>query len=312
MPAAPGAAPERIREANVLYHDAAACEYDSKWGIDFGGLGRDQVRTKIDRMLGAGPARNGATPEPRFGDVLEIGAGTGYFGLNLHQQGLFGSLTASDISRGMLDRLAATANELGLEVGTVRADAESLPFDDESFDLILGHAVLHHLPDMDQAASEMLRVLRPGGQIAFCGEPSRYGDRLAVLPKRGGLLVAPLWRRAIGAGARREHPSGPHDGHEYEGEVDVHAFVPADLRTIFAGAGFDAVDVQGEELVANVYGWLLRSLEATADPDDVPWGWRSFAFRSYLTLQRLDRAVLEPRLPAELFYNLMLSARKPG
>ncbi len=311
MPATPGAAPERIREANVLYHDAAASEYDSKWGIDFGGLGRDQVRMKIDRMLGTGPATNGGPRQPRFGDVLEIGSGTGYFGLNLHQQGLFGRLTASDISQGMLDQLAATAVELGLEIEAVRADAESLPFEDDSFDLVLGHAVLHHIPDMDQAASELLRVLRPGGQIAFCGEPSRYGDRLAMLPKRSGLLVAPLWRRAIGVDARRHDSHQHHDGHEYEGEVDVHAFVPADLRTIFRGAGFDEVSVLGEELVANVYGWLLRSLEATAEPDDVPWAWRSFAFRSYLTLQRLDRAVLEPRLPAELFYNLMLSARKP-
>jgi hypothetical protein len=39
--------------------------------------------------------------------------------------------------------------------------------------------------------------------------------------------------------------------------------------------------------------------------------WRSFAFRSYLALQRVDSALLEPRLPASLFYNLVLSARKP-
>jgi hypothetical protein len=44
----------------------------------------------------------------------------------------------------------------------------------------------------------------------------------------------------------------------------------------------------------------------------VPWSWQSFAFRTYLALQRIDAAVLEPRLPASLFYNLVLSARKPG
>jgi hypothetical protein len=42
----------------------------------------------------------------------------------------------------------------------------------------------------------------------------------------------------------------------------------------------------------------------------VPLRWRAFAFRSYIALQRLDAALLEPRLPAELFYNLVLSARK--
>jgi hypothetical protein len=43
----------------------------------------------------------------------------------------------------------------------------------------------------------------------------------------------------------------------------------------------------------------------------VPMRWRVFAFRTYMTLQRLDGALLEPRLPPELFYNLVLSARKP-
>ncbi len=39
--------------------------------------------------------------------------------------------------------------------------------------------------------------------------------------------------------------------------------------------------------------------------------WRLFAFRSYMALQRLDSVLLEPRLPPELFYNLVLSARRP-
>ena len=40
--------------------------------------------------------------------------------------------------------------------------------------------------------------------------------------------------------------------------------------------------------------------------------WRRFAFRSYLALQRLDSALLEPRLPPRLFYNLLLSGRAPA
>ena len=42
----------------------------------------------------------------------------------------------------------------------------------------------------------------------------------------------------------------------------------------------------------------------------MPRAWQSFAFRSYLALQRLDATLLEPRLPASLFYNLVLSARR--
>ena len=75
--------------------------------------------------------------------------------------------------------------------------------------------------------------------------------------------------------------------------------------------GFEDIRVQGEELLANMYGWILRSLESSADPEDVPLAWRRFAFRSYIALQKVDVALLEPRLPAQLFYNLVLSARKP-
>jgi hypothetical protein len=44
----------------------------------------------------------------------------------------------------------------------------------------------------------------------------------------------------------------------------------------------------------------------------VPLRWRRFAFRSYLALQKVDTRLLEPHLPAELFYNLLVSARKPA
>jgi SAM-dependent methyltransferase len=312
MPAARGAAPERIREANALYHDAAAADYDSKWGIDFGPLGQDQVREKMSRALGGWPVGNGTPTSTPFRRALEIGAGTGYFGLNLLQLELVEHLTASDISEGMLDELAASAARLDLDVETVRSNAEQLPFDDESFDLVFGHAVLHHLPDLARAANELRRVLRPGGTIAFCGEPSRYGDTLAALPKRSAAAIAPAWRRLVGARPRRDDPSAAGDGHELESEVDVHAFGPGQLHAIFADAGFTEVRIQGEELLASLYGWWLRSLESTADPDRVPWSWRSFAFRSYIALQRVDRALLEPRLPPALFYNLVLSGRKPG
>ena len=306
MPASPTATHEHIKDVNARYHDAAAGSYDSKWGIDFGPVGQEQVAAKVRKALGSD------TP-PRFGDALEIGAGTGYFSLNLANQGIVENLTATDISAGMLSSLEKTAAELDVPVTTVVTEAETLPFEDESFDVVMGHAVLHHIPDLDRAFSEFFRVLRPGGAIIFCGEPSRYGDRLAAAPKAVGSLVSPIWRRALSAD-RLTHTAEEldDDEHSLEPEVDVHAFVPADLRTIPPRAGFEQTAVSGEELVANVWGWGMRSMESTAVPDSVPVGWRNFAFRSYIALQKVDVAVLEPHLPAELFYNLLLSARKPA
>jgi ubiquinone/menaquinone biosynthesis C-methylase UbiE len=306
MPASPTATPEHIKDVNTRYHDAAAHEYDAKWGIDFGDIGQNQVRAKLVKALGGDDRQT-------FGDALEIGSGTGYFSLNLVQLGLIGKLTATDISPGMLDRLAATAKSLGLDqVSTVVTEAETMPFEDESFDLVLGHAVLHHIPDLDRAFAEFKRVLRPGGLIVFAGEPSRYGDRLAALPKRTGLVVAPIWRRLAGAHARAVAEVDQSEGHSLEGEVDVHAFAPADLRRLLERAGFDDRRVGGEELLANAWGWGLRTVESSAEPDSVPVRWRKFAFRSYIALQKVDTRLLEPHLPAELFYNLLVSARKPA
>jgi SAM-dependent methyltransferase len=305
MPTIEAAAAERIRDANVRYHDSAAASYDAKWGIDLGPTGQAQVRAKIEKALSEWPARP-------FENGLEIGAGTGYFCLNMLQLGVLERATATDISDGMLDALRASAAELGVEAGTVRTDAEELPFEDGSFDLVFGHAVLHHIPDLPRALGEFERVLRPGGTLLFCGEPSRYGDGLAAAPKRGAHLVAPLWRRAVGAPPRRETTEEGGYGDALEWQVDVHAFEPGRLAGELRDAGFGDVRMRGEELLASLYGWVLRSLEATADPERVPWSWQSFAFRSYLALQRVDSALLEPRLPPSLFYNLVLSARKPG
>ena len=300
------ALPTHIRDVNTRYHDVAAGEYDTKWGIDFGPVGQQQVLGKFRKAFG------GRTPGP-FRAALEVGAGTGYFSLNLLQLGAIRRATATDISTGMLATLERNAAELKQNVRTVAAHAEALPFQDASFDLVVGHAVLHHIPDPASAFAEFRRVLRPGGAIAFCGEPSAYGDAIAAAPKRLGVVAAPLWRAALRAPAAAGSNGAPDidQAHDLESEVDVHAFTPGELRAALESAGFADVLVRGEELVASLYGWFVRTVESTADPERVPMRWRRFAFRSYLALQRIDTTLLEPRLPPQLFYNLVLSARKP-
>ena len=293
-------APAEILDVNRRYHDAAAAEYDAKWGISFGEIGRRQVLGKMTKLLGTRPGA--------FASALEIGAGTGYFSLNLLQDGVIGDATCTDISPGMVERLEANAATLGLEVETAVCDAGELPFDDESFDLVLGHAVLHHLPSLERSFAEFRRVLRPGGTLFFAGEPSRHGDRIAGVPKRAALRIAPAWRRAMRA---RPAPDGPPPDHALEAQVDVHAFLPDDLSGAAVAAGFSNVRVRGEELLANWFGWFNRTLEASADPADLPWRWIQYAYHGYLLLQDLDRRLLEPRLPPRIFYNLMLAARRP-
>ncbi len=299
-----------IRDVNTRYHDVAASSYDSKWGIDFGAIGQQQVLGKLRKVLGS-------ELDAGYRRSLEIGSGTGYFSLNLIQAGVVEEATCTDISPGMLRTLRANAARLGVDVRTARADAESLPFADGSFDLVLGHAVLHHLPNLDRAFVEFHRVLAPGGRIVFAGEPSRFGDRLATWPKRGAAAVAPAWRALLRAGSapapetNGDGTTGAEHDHELERFVDIHAFAPGDLVRYARSAGFRDVAVRGEELVANWFGWFNRTLEATADPAEVPMLWRQYAFHGYLLLQRLDEHALEPRLPPAIFYNLLVTARRP-
>jgi ubiquinone/menaquinone biosynthesis C-methylase UbiE len=297
----PALSAEEIRDANTRYHDVAADHYDSKWGIDFGEIGGAQVLGKLAKALGHAPGH--------YRRALEIGAGTGYFTLNMLGAGVIEQATCSDISPGMLATLLANARRLGEDVATVAADAERLPFEDASFDLLFGHAVLHHIPDLQTAFDEFARVLAPGGTLLFAGEPSRYGDRLASLPKRAATALAPAWRRLIAA-----HPALPladaASDESLEGVVDVHAFSPTELSELAHDAGLEDVRVTGEELLANWFGWANRTLEATAEPSEIPWAWRQYAYRGYLLLQEVDHRLLESRLPPAIFYNLMLTARR--
>ena len=300
----PAPSAEEIRDVNERYHDVAAAEYDAKWGISYEQHGRRLVVAKLRKALGG--------PIPHFDRALEIGAGTGYFSLNLARAGLIGELTCTDISQGMLDELAGTAARLGVDVETVCSGAERLPFPDDSFDLVFGHAILHHIPDLDQAFREFHRVLRPGGRIAFCGEPSRHGDRLAAWPKRAALGISPYWRRLLGVGRRVE---GWDDAeaveHGLEHVVDVHAFTPSQLQAFASRAGFESVRVSGEELVAGWFGWANRTLESTAEARQIPALWFQYAYRGYMALKALDDHVLEPALPPAIFYNLLVSAELP-
>src|SRR5829696_5670 len=271
---------DEILDVNRRYHDVAAGEYDTKWGVDFGEVGRAQVLGKVEKLLGKRPGP--------FARSLEIGAGTGYFSLNLLQEGIVASAVCTDVSPGMLAALRANARRLGLEVETAACDAAALPFADAAFDLVLGHAVLHHLPELDGAFAEFRRVLRPGGVLMFAGEPSRHGDRIANVPKRAGLAAAPLWRRLVRArpaAAAAANGNGASDDHALEAVVDVHAFTPGDLERHARAAGFDGVTVRGEELLANWFGWFNRTLEATAVHGDIPFGWFRYAYNGYILLQ---------------------------
>jgi ubiquinone/menaquinone biosynthesis C-methylase UbiE len=117
------------------------------------------------------------------GDVLEIGGGTG---ANLaHYGAAVTSLTVTEPEPPMLRRLEQHAREVAPDAKVLRAPAEDLPFNDNSFDTVVSTLVLCGVDDQPRALRELRRVLKPGGRLIFIEhvrseEPglARWQDRL--------------------------------------------------------------------------------------------------------------------------------------
>ena len=293
--------------ANVLYHDWEAATYDEKWHISYDQRCIDYARDRFTHVAG-----HDGWPYAR---ALELGCGTGFFLLNLMQAQVASQGTLTDISPGMVEVAVRNGQTLGLDVSGKIADAESLPFDDSSFDLVVGHAVLHHIPDVEQAMREVLRVLRPGGRFAFAGEPTQRGDLIARRLSRLTWWTAtritqvpPLrdrWARPAAELAESSRAAA------LEAVVDLHTFDPDRLAATCMRAGAIDVRTVTEELTASWFGWPVRTFEAAVKPGALGWGWAMFAYRGWLALSGLDERVLARIVPDEFFYNVCVTGIRP-
>jgi ubiquinone/menaquinone biosynthesis C-methylase UbiE len=104
-----------------------------------------------------------ATPETKF---LEPGIGTGRTALPIIKRGY--SYTGVDISKEMMDELKRKLHEVPDNLTLIQADASSLMFEDDGFDVVLTTHVLHLLPNLFQGLSEIRRVLKPSGYYLAC------------------------------------------------------------------------------------------------------------------------------------------------
>jgi ubiquinone/menaquinone biosynthesis C-methylase UbiE len=295
------------KRANLLFHDAAARRYDAKWSISYDDRCIRYVGDRARRML----------QKPKYGRVLEIGCGTGFFLLNLWQAGYVEEAHACDISPGMLAACAESARLLGCDLRLRTADAECLPYAAESFDLVVGHAVLHHLPEPPAALHEVHRVLAPGGAMLVAGEPTRAGDRLA---KAAGRLAYRLYRAAARMAPRLRQATVPESDlteddrilRDLEWLVDLHTFEPEEVAAMARAAGFSKVRTETEELTSSLVGWAVRTVESQVPADLLGARWAGLAYRTYLALYALDQAALYRFIPKRFFHNLLLYGEKRG
>jgi SAM-dependent methyltransferase len=153
-----------------------------------------------------GPGPGGVSPvdllrdtvlDCRPGRVLEIGCGTGRFATSVIDAAPSVDYVATDASPAMVE---AT---LSRGVQAQRADAESLPFPDDSFDAVVAAWMLYHVSDLDGALREARRVLRPGGTFAV----ATNGDRhlAGLLGDAGGSPLVTQFSSENGGRLLREH-----------------------------------------------------------------------------------------------------------
>ncbi|WP_434439629.1 methyltransferase domain-containing protein [Lentzea sp. E54] len=291
--------------AQVLYHDWEAGTYDEKWSISYD----DRCITyATDRFRAA------AGDVGPYEHALELGCGTGFFLLNLMQGEVIKKGSVTDLSPGMVEVALRNAEHLGLDVDGRVADAERIPYDDNTFDLVVGHAVLHHIPDVEAAMREVLRVLKPGGRFVFAGDPTNIGNFYArKLGQATWWLTTNItktvpvlgdWRRP------QEELDESSRAAALEAVVDLHTFDPDQLEATARRAGAVSVRAVTDELSAALFGWPVRTFEAAVPREKLGFGWAMFAYRTWQNLSWVDQNVLSKVLPREVFYNVSITGEK--
>lgn len=229
----------RTEPSHPTQPDAAAAKHDveSYWDAQSCGevyaVGEDVPA----RFAALRAARYGLEPYiPDFAefstgagrDVLEIGVGMGCDHGRWAEAGPK-SLAGIDLTGRAIDFTGTHLTALGLQSRLRTADAENLPFADDSFDIVYSWGVLHHSPDTPRAITEVLRVLRPGGtaRVMIYHTRSLTGYMLWA---RYGLLAGRLFRPLRDIYAHHLESPG------------TKAYSVAEARELFAG--FTDIDVQ--------------------------------------------------------------------
>ena len=155
----------------------------------------------------ASPLLKGANLRPGR-KVLDVACGIGIPSLSAAARvAPNGSVIGIDLAPGMIEKARSRAAEKGLKnIGFQEADAESLPFGDGSFDVVLCHLGMIHFTDRAKALEEMWRVLKLGGDLAISVWSTPDRTRVIGIVSK---CVATLWPAAVIQGAPTWFDFGP-------------------------------------------------------------------------------------------------------
>jgi ubiquinone/menaquinone biosynthesis C-methylase UbiE len=131
---------------------------------------------------------------PKDANVLELGSGSGALWLNITDRiPVDWKITLSDLSQGMLDAAWRNLVVTGRNFKFEQIDAQSIPYKDETFDIVIANHIIYHIPDRAKALAEIKRVLKKGGHL------------IATTVGENHMLEITDWLRRIG----KDHDFSP-------------------------------------------------------------------------------------------------------
>jgi SAM-dependent methyltransferase len=185
--------------------------------------------------------------------VLEIGVGVGTDFINFARAGA--KATGVDLTEHAVELVRRRLELEGLDGEVRRADAESLPFKDASFDRIYSWGVLHHTPNTARSVAEALRVLRPGGNIVVMLY-GRYSWVAFGMWVRHALLRGRPWRSLSYVLAAHMESEGTKA--YTKGELQRLFASLDDLRVGSVATSYDRAISRGlQRLTGDRFGWFL-------------------------------------------------------
>ena len=146
---------QTVESAVRAYWNTRAEGYSVKNNDELAGETGDRLKIRFAERLGAG----------RGVKALDVGCGPGIFAITLASLGC--ETTAVDLSPGMLSEAKANAAARGLTVDFREGNAETLPFADETFDIVVSRYLIWNLPHPEAALADWARVLKKGGKLCF-------------------------------------------------------------------------------------------------------------------------------------------------
>lgn len=198
---------------------------------------------------------------PEHARVLDVGASVGRFTIACNHLGYV--CEGVEPNKISIFKAKEISKQLNIPIPIKEGDAESIPYDDNSFDVVIASSVIEHVLDVEKSFDEMYRVLKPGGIFWFSTASS-------MCPRQGEIRGFPFFgwypdflKLRIMNWAKRERPSLV----GYANYPAIHWFTPSKARKLLKKSGFKKVydrwDLRGESESGRLYRIALQIIRTT-------------------------------------------------